>query len=478
MIDNSLKFEEFRNTFRSFTYKDYHLEEIKDKIVITYDFEIEKLSEFNPRIEIEKKQIERELQKNGLDIKIDLEDNNLRKIAFNLGMVEAISYYKLTCPKKLIVQCEYLDEKQIKWFKKLFINGLGEFFYVNNIKHINEDELMEIIVEKPKEENISESTKELIGNLIPVGGGKDSCVTMEVLSSMKDKNTAFIVNPRGATIECVEAAGMSDSLITLTRVLDERMLKLNAKGFLNGHTPFSAMLAFLSTLVAYISGKKYVVLSNESSANESNIKGERINHQYSKTVEFENDFRNYEKEYIKSNVKYFSLLRPLCETQIAAIFSKYPKYFDIFKSCNVGSKENRWCSNCAKCLFVYIILSPFVDEKTLIKIFGKNMLNDIDLRDIFLELVGKKDNKPFDCVGTYKEIEYSLAILIKNKKREHEDMPRLLGEYFKTNFFNDISYVNETIINGDRDLLFGYIRENNVEGEFENLLKSKLKELD
>lgn len=45
--------------------------------------------------------------------------------------------------------------------------------------------------------------------------------------------------------------------------------------------------------------KKYVILSNESSANEPNVKGTKINHQYSKTVEFENDFRNYEMEYIK-----------------------------------------------------------------------------------------------------------------------------------------------------------------------------------
>ena len=478
MVDNSLKFEEFRNTFRSFTYKDYHIKEEGENIVVEYDFEIEKLSEFNPKIIIEKAQIERELERNGFDKKIDISDTNLKKIVFNLGMVEALSYIKLTCPKKMIVKCEYLDEKQISWFKKLYVNGLGEFFYVNNIKHIDEDNFIEIICEKEKNGEISESKKELIGNLIPVGGGKDSCVTMEILSEMKDKNTAFIVNPRGATLDSVKAADMSDNMITVKRVLDERMLKLNEKGFLNGHTPFSAMIAFLSVLVAYISGKKYVVLSNESSANESNIKGKKVNHQYSKTIEFENDFRNYEKEYVKSNVEYFSLLRPLCEIQIAAIFAKNQKYFDIFKSCNVGSKENVWCAKCAKCLFVYIILSPFVDEKVLIKIFGRNMLNDIDMKNIFLELTGKKDNKPFDCVGTYEEIEYSLAVLIKNKQRTHSEMPRLLIEYYKDNFYNDISLVNETIIKGDRDLLFGYIKENNVKGEFETLLKSKLKEID
>ena len=75
--------------------------------------------------------------------------------------------------------------------------------------------------------------------------------------------------------------------------------------------------------------------SNESSANEPSVVGTDINHQYSKSFEFENDFRNYEKEFLKTNIEYFSLLRPLTELQIAMLFSKHKKYHDIFRSCNV-----------------------------------------------------------------------------------------------------------------------------------------------
>lgn len=476
MVDNSLKFEQFRNTFRSFMYKAYHIEEKDGNIVITYDFEIEKLSEFNPQIIISKEQIIKELKRNNLDENINLEDENLQELVFNLGMVEAVSYLKLACPKKMIVSCGSLDKNQIDWFKKLYVNGLGEFFYVNGVKHIDEDNFIEIVCETDVKE-INTSNKQLVGNLIPVGGGKDSNVTMELLSEQKDKNTAFIVNPRGATLQSVKVAGLEENLITVQRILDERLLKLNNKGFLNGHTPFSALLAFLSVIVAYISGKKYVILSNESSANEPNVKGLKVNHQYSKTIEFENDFRDYEKKYIKSNVEYFSLLRPLCETQIAALFAKSPKYFDVFKSCNVGSKENIWCSNCSKCLFVYIILSPYVKEQELIKIFGKNLLHELDMKDTFIQLVGKGENKPFDCVGTYEEIEYSLAILLKEKLRNKLELPRLLKLYYEINFYNDISLVNEIIIKGDRELLMGYINKNNVPEEFEKILKEKLKEI-
>ena len=41
----------------------------------------------------------------------------------------------------------------------------------------------------------------------------------------------------------------------------------------------------------------------------------------------------------------------------------------IFKSCNVGSKSIpwNWCCDCPKCLFVYIILSPFLTKEERIK---------------------------------------------------------------------------------------------------------------
>ena len=87
------------------------------------------------------------------------------------------------------------------------------------------------------------------------------------------------------------------------------MLALNKQGYLNGHTPFSAMAAFASYLTALIYERKYITLSNESSANESTIKGSTVNHQYSKTFEFEKDFHEYCKRYLTLDIQYFSLLR-------------------------------------------------------------------------------------------------------------------------------------------------------------------------
>ena len=160
----------------------------------------------------------------------------------------------------------------------------------------------------------------LNGTLIPIGGGKDSCVTAEILKKEKDDNLCLIIGGKEPSIKCAEIAGYKDKIVYVKRTIDNNLLELNKNGYLNGHTPFSSMLAFLSYLVAYLTGKKYVALSNESSANETNIKGENINHQYSKSFEFEQDFREYANKYLKADVEYFSMLRPINELQIAKIF--------------------------------------------------------------------------------------------------------------------------------------------------------------
>ena len=100
-------------------------------------------------------------------------------------------------------------------------------------------------------------------------------------------------------------AGYKDKIVYVKRTIDKNLIELNKQGYLNGHTPFSSMLAFLSYLVAYLTGKKYIALSNESSANESNVEGEKINHQYSKSFEFEQDFRNYADKYLRSRYSIF-----------------------------------------------------------------------------------------------------------------------------------------------------------------------------
>lgn len=444
-----MKINELRKEYPIFYYNNYRITEEKEIIKIDFEFEISGLSKFNPRIEIIKKEFKFK----------DINSNTVKNIVFNLGMVEAISYFKATCSPEFVIKCGYLDEFQEKWFKKLFYLGLGEFRYINKID-IDENEFVNFISKGEKLE--LEKTEENSGIIIPIGGGKDSIVTLDLLKDYRKESLAFCIGSKKVSLECAKIAGFENNqIIEVKRVIDKNLIKLNGKGFLNGHTPFSAIVAFVSYLCGYLLGKKYITLSNESSANESNVDGENINHQYSKTIEFENDFREYAVEYLKAGVEYFSLLRPISELQIAMLFSKLEKYHKVFKSCNVGSKTEpwKWCCNCPKCLFVFTILSPFLYKEKLVNIFGEDLFERENLLKTFISLCGYAETKPFECVGTYSEIKYAITKTIENCENK---LPFLL-EYYKENF--ELS---------KDELLKTYNNENNLPAEFEEVIKEKI----
>lgn len=451
-------FNELRSEYRKFIYKNYKIFEDEDKIKIEYCFEIPNLSIFTPSIEIEKRNI------NFKSINNDF----VKNLVFNIGMIELISYWKCVCPKKIIIECGMLDEEQISWFKKLYYYGLGEYRYINNI-NVNMEDMLEIIIDAKEEYNLDISNfddNNLNGTLIPVGGGKDSCVTAELLSKYRSDNLCLIVGGKEPSIKSAEIAGYKNKIIYVKRTIDKNLIELNKQGYLNGHTPFSGMLAFLSYLVAYLSSKKYIALSNESSANESNVEGEKINHQYSKSFEFEQDFRRYADKYLKANIQYFSMLRPLNEFQIAKLFAKHEKYHKIFRSCNVGSKTFpwEWCCNCPKCLFVYIILSPFLYKNKLIEIFNEDLYEKESLLNTFIELCGYGKTKPFECVGTYEEVNFAISKTIQNLIENNIKLPYLLRYYSE----------NYSLTNTKVDITNQYNEENNLPKEFDKILRKAI----
>lgn len=440
------KYNELRNEYDTFIYDSYEIEELENTTKIIYNFIVPSLTQYKPTLEVKKFKI----------------DSFTKNLIFHIGLVELVSYWKATCSKNVIIKAGYINKEQIEFFKKLYFYGLGELFYTNGITP-NYDDFINIKCEL-KEQNIEIPNYVGNGNLIPIGGGKDSNVTLEIMKSDFEDNLCFIINPKQVTLSCAQTAGYSnEKIVTVKRTIDKNLIELNKQGFINGHTPFSALVAFLSYFNAYITGKKYILLSNESSANESNVDGTKINHQYSKTYEFECDFNEYTKKYFKIDIKYFSLLRPLSEYQIAMLFSNYEKYHKIFKSCNVGSKKEpwHWCCSCPKCLFVYIILSPFLYKEKLIEIFGEDLFEKEYLLDIFIELTGYGKTKPFECVGTYEEVRYAITKTISKLDKQ----PYLL-KYYKEHF--ELENLNKNLENK-------YNRENNLNPYFENLLKSELK---
>jgi UDP-N-acetyl-alpha-D-muramoyl-L-alanyl-L-glutamate epimerase len=451
---NQHKFLELRKKFPFFVYEGYSFDYSDKGLDVVFRFNLAGKYQFSPSLAFPPSSI----------LVHQVHPDELKNILFHIGMIEMVSYWKAACSPRVIIRNHELSADQVNWWKKLFFNGLGEFFYLNGI-HTSRDEFMDITPEGGKILPVSGfSLSE--GSLVPVGGGKDSVVTLELLGDMKG-NTPFILNPRGATMETVTTKGFAgDNISVARRTLDPLLHELNAMGFLNGHTPFSALLAFTTVLAAMLAGKKHIVLSNESSANEATIPGTAINHQYSKSVEFESDFRDYLSKYITPDINYFSFLRPLNELQIARLFSRYPRYHKVFKSCNAGSKTDSWCGRCSKCLFTCILLSPFLGYRQIEAIFGHNLLEDDTLSPILDELTGVAATKPFDCIGTLDEVNAALQMTLKHYPEGQE--PLLLKHYRQSDAFRRYAGISPGSV------LREYNTRHFLPGEFERILISAL----
>ena len=453
--NNIKKYFQLRNDFPFFVYRGFDHYYSDKGLKIQFHFNLADQFSFHPTMIIPARDFY---------IKENFPDKRLDDLLFHIGMVELVSYWKAACPPIVYIENRTLEPEQVMWWKKLYFNGLGEFFYLNSIE-TTIDDFMEIksVEGKPTVPFKIDLDR---SSIIPVGGGKDSVVTLELLTG-KEKSLPLIMNPRQATMGCAMKKGYYfDSIIEVQRTIDPTLLELNSKGFLNGHTPFSALLAFTSVLTAIMTGRKYIALSNESSANESTVGETMVNHQYSKSFEFEKDFRWYLRNFVTPDVEYFSFLRPLNELQIARFFSRFPDYFTVFRSCNVGSKNDIWCGKCAKCLFTWIILSPFFEQQKLESIFGSNLLNDPELIPVLDELTGITETKPFDCIGTVDEVNTALANLVK--KLQDVEYPVLLRHYMKSSAFDQLKH------NSLSSLLDSFDPEHFLPHEFELILRSAL----
>lgn len=416
----SSTFERLRAKHPRFSYRDYEISQEPEGLRFTYDFLIEPDIVFRPTVRL-----------NGVDPEIvgkvgaDVIDN----LAFHLGLAEIPSYWKATCSPEIVVEAGRLDAYQRAWWRNLLVKGQGEFFYVNQIDFRIPDLVTIRDVAQERHLPVHRWPLDPKRILIPVGGGKDSAVALELLGRQFPGSAWWGLNPIPAARDVAAASPVKQG-ITLTRRIDPKLLELNAAGYLNGHTPFSAYLAFAMAASAILGGYGRAAVSNERSSNEGNVRylDHDVNHQYSKTFTFEESFREYSRRYLSEQFEYFSFVRPLYEIQISRLFARYPHYFSVFRSCNRGSKTNVWCGACPKCLFVFISLRPFLDKAAILGIFGQDLLANPNLVGLATELLGRGEAKPFECVGTIAETEAAFTLCLDAERREGRSTPPLLDE--------------------------------------------------
>lgn len=331
-----------------------------------------------------------------------------------LFFMAGVSYFKTYVPPEITFKKGELDNKSAAFFSKTYERGLGEFWYVNNLD-VRTPVIFPVTTETlPDVADPAQNE----GLLVAIGGGKDSLVTVEILRESEAVTTWSVNHSQMAQL--VEKIGLPH--LWVERVWDKQLLNLKNDAY-NGHVPISAIYACVGTVVSVLTGKRDVVVSNEQSANEPTLhyKGADINHQYSKSQEFESDFQNY-LTYIfgRDTIRYYSFLRPLSELRIAELFAQlgFEKYKDVFSSCNrafrLDSDRIFWCGECPKCAFVFLALTPFVERAKLEKLWdGKNLLLDPSLEPTYRQLLGIEGKKPLDCVGEVKESRAAMRLAQK-----------------------------------------------------------------
>ncbi len=343
-----------------------------------------------------------------------------RRLAFerltnHLGLVAGLSYYKMAAPTRLIVDVGEWTQSQLDAHRAILANGLGEFCFVNNLEP-NLRPFYEARVHERAQEPVRLVNPTTARPLVPVGGGKDSCVSIEALRATGYAPTLITVNRYPVIAEVIAHAELPD--VAVRRILDPSIREYNERGALNGHVPATAIVSFAVVCAAALHGHDAVVMSNERSASEGNVsyRGVEINHQWSKSVEAEEILRSLIDSDVHG-IDYFSLLRPLSELSIARAFAQTcGRYLTSFSSCNAAfrldpaRRVSRWCGRCPKCQFVYLALATSLSRNVLEDIWGEELFA-ISPIEGFEALLGLAEWKPFECVGESGECRVALAML-------------------------------------------------------------------
>jgi len=381
----------------------------------------------------------------------------LQKLLQAVHIVLGLSYWKMYCPEEIIINGYTLSEKEAAFWDNLYTNGLGEFYYRNSIDFRN-------LVQFPFDHEQRSQVLPLHKNdryLVGVGGGKDSILTSEILKKHKVEAIGFVVETQKSYPLIDDLLKIIDlDAIRIKRIIDPQLFLLNKNsGVNNGHIPISAVYGCIGLLASGLYGYDGMITSNERSADYGNVEylNVMINHQWSKSREFELLFQNYIKDFISPDLTFFSLLRPYTEYTIVEHFARYHQYFSEFSSCNSNFNitdhdiSPKWCGTCPKCAFVFALLSAFVSKKDLVSIFQTNLYENEKLIPLYKELLGVSGFKPFECVGTPEEVK--LAMLRASEMGEFKGTPVM--DFFEGAVAPDLDAVllQQEVTSVDRSVL-------------------------
>ncbi|MCA9348928.1 hypothetical protein KC878_02160 [Candidatus Saccharibacteria bacterium] len=314
-----------------------------------------------------------------------------------LALTYATYIFDIEFPDVVDVEFALSDAERI-FFEKLYDLGMREFKYLNKI----EVSKTPTISSPSKTQKTFGSTKTPTAQkvLLMNGGGKDGVAGSVILDLAGVDFSWFSVNPGVSQLNIVNKS--TQGSVNVKRAIGRQTIWERAQ--YKGHKPTSSGLAIIGLLTALIYDYTDIVTSNEQAANEATIihNGFAVNHQYTKSAEFEQDLQALCHEH-GINIRYWSILRPLKENEILKIIERHqPASISQITSCNHGFLTGTWCLNCTKCAFVALSFATYAPI-AYGKIWPINRpLDNLGIVPSLKDLL--EADKPFECIGTSDEL--------------------------------------------------------------------------
>lgn len=354
--------------------------------------------------------------------------SDARPIILGLGMACISHVWTGFCTSCIVVKAGYLTPQEVDFWKDAFRLGLCEHLLVNRITSLGSSRSLQVDIRveapapPPLDDIASEGPTAPVAAparrrvLVPLGGGKDSTTVLEMLKRAEPPPAIvpfFLGDPEGEFHACwrygalCELAGCEPVCIAdfwwpdanynkfrASRRSNEGVDGKPAQPWDDSARLWAAMVAFASALAALLRGCDHVAVGNERSANLGNgvsWGGVEVNHQHDKSFAFEQRAHEYFLRCTQGRVYYFSALMHLWDLQVVELFARICQpYLPLILSCNepLGHQNSRWCAECEKCAFVYILLGAFLEPSAVMGVFGDDLLQTQAAAARFDELLG------------------------------------------------------------------------------------------
>ena len=356
----------------------------------------------------------------------------VRRLVRALAIVEAFSYWKAFCSPVIEVALPPADPAETAWWEFFWPKAMGEFFYRNGIDFTAPGFLR--ITAPPGLSPVAEPDGPVPGSqagappLVMFSGGKDSLALTYAIRGDDAKATDFFLyNPTESQRSLAESLAGGGRIIEVRRQVLPELLALNDSGHPNGHTPYSAYLALAALLVGYLRGSAMVLAGNSRSDDEPNVGdylGMPVNHQWTKSHEFEAALGGYRDRWLPGAPLYSSPLRPLLELQIIRSLEPHMDAYLKTASCN-KTKGLGWCRKCAKCAWVFLATGSLFGHDLAVSKAGGDLFADAALSGLYEAMAGLPGagDKPFECTGTEEEVRSA----IQAAGQHGTDLPALVA---------------------------------------------------